>query len=339
MKDIKDVEAQLMRDGFSAFTDSIVLMRKIGLLPKAQRRGIYVHLMADKRSFSVGLSKDVRSRYKQHLKAGKDIVLSAFLSVPTGRLGILEQKYISKLYQLGLPLRNILIPDEDSGAGDLSDVFGQAEENVWLKDNDAFFKKGWKAYDQDSLEKFKGRYRDLMKSGLCTDEYLDFLALFIRACLPHPEKTEKVFWTLNCLTAAFQGHSAKALLRVSVHRPEVLTFVVNESDPKMPAFMVMFTVSTDVFTSKQLNSLTKRSGVSCVENVYKSADFAHHQVRAHTMPVAWSLLRDPVFRRGIKDCVLKLMGKGQVPRNFSQSHCLPLCAEVMQRKVSVKSLS
>jgi hypothetical protein len=329
------LEKLLVKDGFTPFRKSDELMNDLKALPDGKRCGIYIHMLPGGEYFYVGLSVDVRDRYQQHKQTYHKIEKSAFLSAPKNQIGILEQKYISMLYRMKLKLLNILIPDDSSKAGDLSDSFGVEAQNEWIADSAAKYKGKGNTYSEELLKKFEARYEKLMSSADFKPEYLDFISTFIRYCIPHPEKSEKVFWTLNCLTNAFQKHPARALFRVSVHRPEVLTFVVNHKDPAMEPFMVMFTLFPEAMTAKEFSEINKIGGFEIVDNVFKSADFDHIHLRASSMETAWKLLAHEGFRRAIKQCVLKLMQKGQVPRNFSQSHCLPLCADVMKRSAKI----
>ena len=337
MSKIAKLEKLLTKEGFTPFRPSEELMGELKKLPDGQRCGIYVHVLPGDEYFYVGLSVDVRDRYQQHRKTYQKINLSSFLSAPKDQIGILEQKYIAMLYRMNLKLLNILIPDDTSTAGDLSDSFGIEAQDQWMLGADSYYKGKGNSYSEVLLKKFEPRYNKLTSSKDYKSEYLDFISTFIRYCIPHPEKSEKVFWTLNCLTNAFQKHPARALFRVSVHRPEVLTFVVNHKDPHMEPFMVMFTIYPEAMTEEEHQEIKEIAGYVAYEAngngepFYKTAGFKHWQVRAYSIETAWELLRHTGFRRAIKDCVLKLMQKGQVPRNFSQSHCLPLCEEVMRR--------
>jgi len=338
MSSIPKLNKIITKDGFTSFRPTDELMGELKKLPDGDRCGIYIHVVYEGNDeyFYVGQALDMRKRYMQHKKK-YDIVLSAVCFVSKSQLGFVEEKYITLLNRLGLNLRNILISDENSLAGDLFDVFGEKEQLEWLADEKFFYEGKFKSYKQESAIKFKHRYDELIASPDYESEYMDFISTFIRYCVPHPEKTEKEFWTLNCLTNAFGKHPARALFRVSVHRPEVLTFVVNHKDPAMEPFMVMFTIYPEAMTEEEHQEIKGIAGYVAYEAngngepFYKTAGFKHWQVRAYSIETAWELLRHAGFRRAIKESVLRLMRKGHVPRNFSQSHCLPLCEEVMRR--------
>lgn len=308
-------------------------MDELKALGEGERRGIYVHVLHGGTHFYVGLSVDVRSRYLQHLETYGEIEHSSFLAVPEPEdLAPVEMEHIALLRDAGATLLNVLQPDEDMSAEQVAEMFDAEKQEAWLEDMGAYFDGGPKDYDAQDLPKFAKRYSDLLAHKNHSEELLDLLSYFIRTFIPTPDKSEGYLWTLNCLTNAFQKHSARALFRISVHRPEVLTVVVNDKDPEMPSFFIMFTVAQGCVAPEDQESLMAIQDVSMEGVDYKTAKFPHFRINANTMDAAWRLFANPGFVRSMKKSVYELMRSGQTPKNFSQSHCLPLCHNVMSRK-------
>ena len=331
---INKVKSVLQERGFSDLRPSAEIMAEIRKRDEQGRRGIYVHVMPGLDKFYVGKSIDVVSRYKQHLETYGTIELSAFLHVPEAELGPIEEEHIALFREMGVTLLNVLLPDEDLGSADIAKIFDPSSLQGWVDDPKAYWKGGPKDYRPEELARFDARYAKLLKYPAHSEELMDLLNLFIRRCIPSPDRTEKTFWTINCLTEAFLKHSSKAVYRISVHRPEVLTVVDNPKDPEMERFMILFTVANAVMTERELRSYLKIK--DCFEysaNSYKTAKFPHLRIAACTPAAARKLMEHEGIVRSAKVCVAKLMQKGQVPRNFSQSHCLPLCRDVLSRSV------
>jgi len=332
MHPLKKVQRLLLKRGFSEFRPSSEFMAELNGLPENDRRGIYVHAMKDGTEFYAGLSIDVVARYRQHLQTYGTIEQSAFLSVPSADLAPIEMECITSLREMGVTMLNVLLPDENLTATDIAEILDQKTLEQWVNAVDVKWHGGPKTYDEAELARFKAKYAKLCAHPVHSDELMDLLSLFIRTCIPHPDRTEKTFWTLNCMTEAFQKHSSRAIYRLSVHRPEVLTVVHNTKDPSMLPFEIMFTIDSEVMTASERRSFEQIDNVSERSyNVYKRANFQHHRVSAHTVEAAQALMRHRGFVRSIKSCVAKLVCNGQVPRNFSQSHCLPLYRDVLSR--------
>jgi hypothetical protein len=334
MNTIKKVESVLKQRGFTKLLPSVEIMTELQMLDEPGRRGIYVHAMPGLDKFYVGKSIDVVARYKQHLETYGKIERSAFLHVPEGELGPIEEEHIALFRELGVTLLNVLLPDEDLGSADIAEIFAPTSLQNWVADPKALWKGGPKDYRDEELARFDARYAKLRKHPEHSEELMDLLNLFIRKCIPSPDKTEKTFWTINCLTEAFLKHSSKAVYRISVHRPEVLTVVDNPKDPEMERFMILFTVANEVMQDSEVKSLSKIKDTFFYSgNGYRTAKFPHLRFAAKTPSAAFKLLQHEGFVRSAKVCVANLMQQGQVPRNFSQSHCLPLCRDVLSRPV------
>jgi len=334
MKPLDKVIALLNKRGFSPLGPSGTVMSGLADLPRQARRGIYVHVMPGLDKFYVGKSIDVVARYKQHLETYGKIALSAFLHVSDAELGPIEEEHIALFREKGLTLLNVLLPDEDLSSADIREIFDPSALHGWLSDPKAFWKGGPKNYQPEELARFDARYADLQQYPAHSEELMDLLNLFIRKCIPSPDRTEKTFWTINCLTNAFQKHSARAVYRISVHRPEVVNVVDNPKDPEMERFMIIFTIANNVMTAREIKAVeaVKDAWVLSSDS-FKSAKFPHLRVAAKSPKAAFNLLAHAGFVRSAKIAVAKLMQQGQVPRNFSQSHCLPLCRDVLSRPI------
>lgn len=333
MSTVTLVEALLLKSGFPAFRPSEELMDELKDLGLEERRGIYVHVLGGGTQFYVGLSIDVRSRYLQHLETYGSIEQSTFLHVPEPQdMAPIEMEHIALLREAGVTLLNVLQPAEDMSAEEVADMFDADKQQAWLDDMTAYYAGGPRDYDPQELPRFAKRHAELLAHKNYSEELIDILSYFIRSFIPTPDKSEGYLWTLNCLTNAFQRHPATALFRISVHRPEVLTVVVNDKDPDMKPFFLMFTVAKGDLAQIDLDALGDIADISFEEIDFKTAKFEHMRISAYTLDAVWRLFANPAFVRAIKRCVFELMRSGQTPKNFSQSHCLPLCAQVMSRK-------
>jgi len=335
MATLQKIQQVLEKRGFGSFRPSAELMDELEQLGKGGRRGIYVHVLHGGQHFYVGLSVDVRSRYLQHLETYGEIEHSAFLPVPTADLAPIEMEHIALLRDMGATLLNVLQPSEDMTSEEVAEMFDAEKQQAWLDDMTAYYSSGPRDYDPNELPRFAKRYADLLAHKNYSEELIDILSYFIRSFIPTPDKSEGYLWTLNCLTNAFQKHSATALFRISVHRPEVLTVVVNDKDPDMQPFFFMFTVAKGDLAETDLDALDDIPDISLDEIDFKTAKFEHFRINAYTLDAVWRLFANPAFVRAMKRCVYELMRSGQTPKNFSQSHCLPLCAQVMSRKPGI----
>jgi hypothetical protein len=279
---------------------------------------------------------DVRARYQQHLETYGEIEHSSFLLVPEpDDLAPVEMEHIALLRDAGATLLNVLQPAKDMSAEEVAEMFDADKQEEWLDDMTAYFDGSHREYNPEEMPRFEKRYSDLLAHKNYSEELIDLLSYFIRTCMPTPDKSEGYLWTLNCLTNAFQKHSARALFRISVHRPEVLTVVVNDKDPEMPRFFIMFTVAQNCVAPEDIQTLTDIPDVKITEVDYKTAKFPHVRINADSIDAAWRLFANPGFLRAMKKSVFELMRSGQTPKNFSQSHCLPLCQQVMSRKPQI----
>lgn len=333
MSNLSVVESLLLKSGFPPFRPSGELMDELAGLTGGARRGIYVHVLGGGTQFYVGLSIDVRSRYLQHLETYGSIEKSTFLHLPEPvDMAPVEMEHIARLRDAGATLLNVLQPAADMSAEDVAEMFDPDAQQAWLDDMTAYHDGGPRAYDPKDLPRFAKRHASLLAHKNYSEELIDLVSYFIRAFIPTPDKSEGYLWTLNCLTDAFTDHSAKALFRISVHRPEVLTVVVNDKDPEMAPFFIMFTAAKWEGAAADAEALAEIPDVEVHDLDFKTAKFPHFRVKALTVEAAWRLFANPAFIRGIKRAVFELMRSGQTPKNFSQSHCLPLCAQVMSRQ-------
>lgn len=336
MKYVRKVEACIRERGFCPFKPSSDFMKELRARKPAERRGIYIHVMPGLDKFYVGKSIDVLERYKQHKETYGQIELTSFLPVPEAELGPVEEEHIAKLRELGVTLLNILLPDEDLGSADIAEILNEKTLEDWVFDPKAVWRGAAKVHEAAKYARFDAKYSKLLSHPRRSDELYDLLNHYVRTCIPRPDRTEGTFWTLNCLTNAFRRHPSRALFRISVHRPEVLTVVDNPKDPKMPPFAIMFTIDSEVMTPAEHRSFRKIPDVTeGYDDVYRSAPFPHHRVSALSVESARALMRHKGFVRSAKACVAQLITQGQVPRNFTQSHCLPLVRDILSRPYQV----
>lgn len=329
MSNLSIVEGLLVKSGFTSFRPSAELMDELSELQEGSRRGIYVHVLDGGTQFYVGLSVDVRERYKQHLKTYGKIELSAFLPAPENKLGSLEMRFIALLQEHKIPLLNKLVPIDDFDSSSISEIFDDKKQAKWLKNSDARYIGGPRAYAEEGLRRYKERYDKFLAHSHYSPEAVRLAGEYIRRCIPEPIRTERNLWMINCLTNGFQGMTVTALVRISVHRPEVFTVVVNDKKADMEPMRVLFTVSAADLSTIEVVQLNKAlasvpGGYDNWENAFRSAHFDHYRLTFYSYKAAWHLMDCPAFVKACKSACLRLMHQGQVQRHFSQSHCLPL---------------
>jgi hypothetical protein len=327
---LKKVQELLVAEGFRLFQPSEELMDELAGLGEGERSGIYVHVMPGREYFYVGLSVDVRERYHQHLKTYGKIEMSTFLSAPEDKLGTLEMKFIALMQEHKVPLLNKLVPIDDFDSTSISEILDHKKQSAWLKDVNYRYEGGPREYTTENLRRYKERYDKFLAHSLYSPEAVRLAGEYIRRCMPEPIRTERNLWMINCLTRAYRGAlKATALVRISVHRPEVLTVIVNDKKAKMEPVHVLFTISTLGLTQKEVDALTKTlndldKGVDIWHNAFSSPKFDHYRLTLYSYEDAWMVMESPAFVKACKSACIHLMHRGQVQPHFSQAHCLPL---------------
>ena len=123
------VESALTSHGFSDFADSWTLMDELGKRKPDERSGIYVHVafVGNETWYYVGLSKDVKKRFMQHIKNHTDFTKSCWLPASESDLVKLELKFMLVLQEQGVLLRNTLKPRAAYKWSDFKPIFENCE--------------------------------------------------------------------------------------------------------------------------------------------------------------------------------------------------------------------
>lgn len=337
--EFKKVEESLIEEGFCLFRDSWELMDELKPKPPIERSGIYVHLafVGNETWYYVGLSKDVRKRFMQHIKNHTDFVKSSWLPSRLEDLVKLELKFMTLLQGHGILLRNTLKPRPAFKWRDYKPIFEADEAAAWCTDSAA--SKAIHRWDDYELENNYGKRYVQFKADTGYDErILDFVNLYVRKCIFLHEKTEQVFWNITCMNPGLYEQPCqrdKAFVRINIHMPETMTVVKNLTYAEDPPLGYNFHVAKDILPETSVKRIEKQFRTKARPGNYKRTGGEQIQFAVHDIDRAFGLLEDSEFVRAIRHGNLRLMQMGLLARRLSQSHCLPLAKEALSRPVKL----
>jgi hypothetical protein len=333
----KVIETDLMTAGFTPFRDSNELMDELAALGPDRRSGIYVHFFAGEEEwFYLGLSVDVRKRYQQHIKNHTDIIKSAWLSAPKDELVALELKYLSLMQGHHANLRNILKHREQYRWEDFKDIFEGGHGERWLAQSGPDLAP-YDKQDKELEANYAKRHAEFRAHPDFSEELLDLLNYYLRNFVPMPTKTDQMLWNVTCLNPG--GYNKPfdqliAFLRVNIHMPEVFTLILNETYEGTPRLTFNFHAAEDQLSDEDIERYNADKQLALNRGNYASTGGKQVQFSLHDIGTAWKLFRDPVFQRAVRVSNLRLMRMGLLARRLSQSHCLPLAKEALERKLT-----
>jgi hypothetical protein len=333
----KVIETDLMTAGFTPFRDSNELMDELAALGPDRRSGIYVHFFAGEEEwFYLGLSVDVRKRYQQHIKNHTDIIKSAWLSAPKDELVALELKYLSLMQGHHANLRNILKHREQYRWEDFKDIFEGGHGERWLAQPGPDLAP-YDKQDKELEANYAKRYAEFRAHPDFSEELLDLLNYYLRNFVLMPTKTDQMFWNVTCLNPG--GYNKPfdqliAFLRVNIHMPEVFTLILNDTYEGTPRLTFNFHAAEDQLSDEDIERYNADKQLALNRGNYASTGGKQVQFSLHDIGTAWKLFRDPVFQRAVRVSNLRLMRMGLLARRLSQSHCLPLAKEALERKLT-----
>lgn len=336
----REIELALIEEGFCEFSDSWKLMDGLKIRKPAERSGIYVHVafVGEETWYYVGLSKDVRKRFTQHIKNHTDFVKSCWLKAPLEKLVQLELKYMILLQSHGVLLRNTLKPRAAFNWSDYEPIFEEKAVEAWCSGKTiSTARHNWNDYE---LEKnYQKRYAELKSDDTFSERLLDLVNTYVRKCIFLHQKTEQLFWNITCLNKGGyvneKGEKVDdlAFIRINIHMPETLTVVKYFDPPGQPSLGFNFHVAKDSLTSDTVARIEKQFKTKARPGNYKQTGGEQIQFAVHDIERAFSLLDDEEFVKAIRRGNVRLMKMGLLARRLSQSHCLPLAKAALTRPV------
>jgi hypothetical protein len=312
---LEQVEARLVEMGFSPFTPSIPLARRILRRRKALREGLFVHALPGGRDFHLGISTDVGARILRDIADESDVESTAFLPGDMTLLADAELGVLRHLRQMRARVRGTLLEPPGEWRLDLPRMLR------WLNDREALFDSPPPRRTAAQLRKFDDRMGELRAHPRFDDRLLDLLSAYVRRCLPDPAQTEGVFWSMTCLTQAYANEpESRTLARISVRRPAVLTVLPVDEDSPTEEAKISILLAPEVLGAADLRRINATPGLRAPTEVFRTADFPHTQVTVHTYADARRLLRIPGFVRACRLANLRLMRAGDLHPHVAAAH-------------------
>jgi len=331
----KEVELSLVNEGFCSFSDSWKLMDDLKIRKPSERSGIYVHVafVGEETWYYVGLSKDVRKRFTQHIKNHTDFVKSCWLQAPVEELVQLELKYMILLQSHGVLLRNTLKPRASFKWSDYKPIFQKESTDAWCESHTISAERHvWDNYELETI--YQKRFNQLEADKDFNDRILDLINDYVRKCIFLHPKTEQIFWNITCMNPGLYEkpfNRNKAFVRINIHMPETFTIVQNHTDPKYPPLDFNFHVAKDRLSLESVKRIEKQFQTRARPGNYKRTGGEQIQFAVDTIEQAFALLEDKEFVRAIRYGNTRLMQMGLLARRLSQSHCLPLAKAALTR--------
>ena len=334
----KEVEKGLVNEGFCSFSDSWKLMDELKTRKPSERSGIYVHVafVGEETWYYVGLSKDVRKRFTQHIKNHTDFVKSCWLQAPLEELVQLELKYMILLQSHGVLLRNTLKPRAAFKWSDYKPIFEQESVEAWCNGKTISTEThNWSDYELEN--NYQKRYSKLKSDDAFSERLLDLVNTYARKCIFLHQKTEQLFWNITCLNKGGyvndKGEKVDdlAFIRINIHMPETLTVVKYLDSLDHPALGFNFHVAKDELKPDTVARIVKQFKTRARPGNYKQTGGEQIQFAVHDIQRAFGLLDDEDFVRAIRRGNVRLMKMGLLARRLSQSHCLPLAKAALTR--------
>lgn len=331
------VESALTSHGFSDFADSWTLMDELGKRKPDERSGIYVHVafVGNETWYYVGLSKDVKKRFMQHIKNHTDFTKSCWLPASESNLVKLELKFMLVLQEQGVLLRNTLKPRAAYKWSDFKPIFENGEAESWCDTQDTSRELHiWDDYELES--NYAKRYAEFKANKDYDERLLYFINMYVRKCIFLHHKTEQIFWNITCLNPGLYSKPFEkniALIRINIHMPETMTVIQNHTIPDDPPIAFNFHVAKDILSKDSIERIEKRFRTEPRRGNYKRTGGDQIQFTVWDIEHAFALLADQEFVRAIRYGNLRLMRMGLLARRLSQSHCLPLAKDALTRPI------
>jgi hypothetical protein len=313
-------------------------MDELGKKKPIERSGIYVHVafVGDETWYYVGLSKDVKKRFMQHIKNHTDFTKSCWLPAPESELVKLEIKFMTVLQEQGVLLRNTLKPRVAFRWRDLKPIFEDGKAESWC-DIESISTELYASDDYELETNYAKRYLDFKNNKDYDDRLLDFLNLYVRKCIFLHHKTEQIFWNITCLNRGLYSKPFEkniALIRINIHMPETMTVIQNHTIPDDPPIAFNFHVAKDILSNDSIQQIERRFRTEPRPGNYKRTGGDQIQFTVWDIEHAFALLDDHEFVRSIRYGNLRLMRMGLLARRLSQSHCMPLAKDALTRPIS-----
>lgn len=289
------------------------------------RSGIYVLAYKDG-GYYVGLTIDVRRRFRQHVASKRPIAAIAFRPVSAQRQDEYESKTIAMLNCAGAPVENTAKMTE-SGAPAVGGGISQEDLGKWLRDHDWNDLGGVTPKAMRPNSDIEERYRNEFLPLPVAQDIIDFYAEYVRRCIIAPKRTVPYKWNVTCLPSTnYSMGKSYSLLNVG---SQAVVFI----DRKGP--VVELWLKKSVFRRAHDRGIPrlKRLAPSVAEHPAYLIALGDDQLRLSVkLSEASALLKDGGVTRSIRALVVHNNGMNQSGSSmFSRFHCYGLAKDILDR--------
>jgi hypothetical protein len=295
-----------------------------------KRCGIYVFTFTNG-DWYAGQAKDVTRRFVQHIKNHSDIATIRFRQVATNQLDHIEQDTIHSLEISGCKMRNIVFTCDVAGERDLDLLMSLSDQDEWLKGGDCKTKGSIRLNDQALHTRHRAKYHKWEQIPQ-TPDILNALHLYIQACIPAPQLTEAVFWSLTCLPGNKKPDSG-VLNRINIYLQEVLSVYQNKSDPEIEYnFHLARSPLRKAFGPGLIRFRLQFPWTHISGHKYKPGGNDQISLTCYGHKAFVNLIQQTSVLSGIRLLNLRLMRKGA--NIWSRYHCLDLADKIFEDKLT-----